>query len=116
MSDRLALAHAFEDAGMARDKAEHVASVVLDAIHDNVATKTDLQMLAQGTKADLLAVEQRLTGNLAVAVRDMKIWTGSVLVALFTVQLVLGGLLIRFLPPQPASIQPPPAAASMPPR
>jgi hypothetical protein len=28
MSDRLALAHAFEDAGMAREKAESVATAV----------------------------------------------------------------------------------------
>src|SRR5689334_24345124 len=32
MSDRLALAHAFEDSGMPREKAEHVASAVFDAL------------------------------------------------------------------------------------
>ena len=34
MSDRLALAHAIEDAGIPRDKAQRVA--IFDAIHDNV--------------------------------------------------------------------------------
>jgi hypothetical protein len=43
MSDRLALANAIEDAGIERGKAERVASVIFDAIHDNVATKADVQ-------------------------------------------------------------------------
>ena len=43
MSDRLALANAIEDAGIERSKAERVASVIFDAIHDNVATKADVQ-------------------------------------------------------------------------
>ena len=50
MSDRLALANAIEDAGIERSKAQRVASVIFDAIHDNVATKSDL-----------LALESRLT-------------------------------------------------------
>jgi hypothetical protein len=43
MSDRLALANAIEDAGIERAKAERVASVIIDAIHDNVATKADIE-------------------------------------------------------------------------
>ena len=50
MSDRLALSNAIEDAGIERHKAQRLASVIFDAIHDNVATK-----------ADLLALESRLT-------------------------------------------------------
>jgi hypothetical protein len=42
VSDRLALANAFEDAGISRDKAQHVASVIVDVIHAGVATKADL--------------------------------------------------------------------------
>jgi len=45
MSDRLALANAIEDAGIPRAMAERVASVIFDAIHDNVATKADLDRL-----------------------------------------------------------------------
>ena len=44
MSDRLTVAHAFKDAGMSRDKAEHVASAIFEAIRGNVATKTDVDM------------------------------------------------------------------------
>ena len=54
MSDRLALSNAIEDAlvsiaghgtvvvetSIVRAKAERIASVIIDAIHDNVATKT----------------------------------------------------------------------------
>jgi hypothetical protein len=58
LSDRLALANAVEealtaviggqgtvsaDATVVRAKAERLASVIFDAIHDNVATKADVQ-------------------------------------------------------------------------
>ena len=45
MSDRLALANAIEDAGIERSKAERLASVIVDAIHEGVATKVDLQQV-----------------------------------------------------------------------
>ena len=47
MSDHLALALtlAIEDAGIPHDKAERVASVIGDVIHDNVATKADVHEL-----------------------------------------------------------------------
>jgi hypothetical protein len=55
MSDRLALANAIEDAGIPRDKAQRVASVIFDAIHDNVATKADVQALGAELKAEITA-------------------------------------------------------------
>ena len=55
MSDRLALANAIEDAGIERGKAERVASVIFDAIHDNVATKADVQALGAELKAGITA-------------------------------------------------------------
>jgi hypothetical protein len=39
--------------GIERAKAERVASVIFDAIRDNVATKADVQ----GTQCDMLAAE-----------------------------------------------------------
>ena len=56
MSDRLILASAIEDAGIERAKAERVASVIIDVIHDSVATKTDLASLRSELKADIAAV------------------------------------------------------------
>lgn len=45
MSDRLALSNAIEEAGIPRDKAERLASVIFNTIRDNVATKADLQLM-----------------------------------------------------------------------
>ena len=58
MSDRLALANAIEDAGIERSKAERVASVIVDAIHDNVATKADVQASERGA-GDLAQCQYR---------------------------------------------------------
>jgi hypothetical protein len=55
MSDRLTLAHAFEDAGIARDKAEGLATAIFDAIRENVATKQEID-LQTVTKAEILIV------------------------------------------------------------
>ncbi len=56
MSDRLTLAHAIEDAGIERAKAERVASAIVDLIHDNVATKADVATIS----ADLRRTEVAL--------------------------------------------------------
>ena len=70
MSDRLALANAIEDAGIERDKAQRLASVIFDAIHDNVATKADVQGVQRDVQAsaaalrlELAQMEHRLTRN-----------------------------------------------------
>jgi hypothetical protein len=63
MSDRLALANAIEDAGIERGKAERVASVIFDAIHDNVATRSDVQAEAAALRLELSQMEHRLTRN-----------------------------------------------------
>ena len=47
MADRLTLTRAFEGAGIKSDDAERIATQIYDAIHDNVATKTDLRDLEQ---------------------------------------------------------------------
>jgi hypothetical protein len=127
MSDRLALSNAFEEAGIERRHAEHISGVVFEVIRGNVATKADLDALGAGMKADLaaltadiasladgtkagiaaLAVSSKAdvasltassTSDLDIVVRDMKIWTGRLLVGLLSLQLVGIGLLIRYLP------------------
>ena len=70
MSDRLALANAIEDAGIERGKAERMASVIFDAIHDNVATKTDVQAETAALRYELQASEARLDAKItAVSAR-----------------------------------------------
>ncbi len=86
MTDRLTLAHALEEGGIARNAAEHIATEIFDAIHDNVATKADLAAvraevaavraevaaLRTELKADIALVEHRLItrpgGAIAVAI------------------------------------------------
>ena len=58
MSDRLTLAHAIEDAGIARDKAEQLAAPIFDRIRDNVATKADLGPL----HAEVVGMRSATTG------------------------------------------------------
>ncbi|HTV45711.1 MAG TPA: hypothetical protein VMF05_10375 [Stellaceae bacterium] len=45
MTDRLSLTNALADANIDRQKAERIAPEVFDAIHENVATKTDIDRL-----------------------------------------------------------------------
>jgi hypothetical protein len=45
MSDRLALVNAIENAGIERAKAERVASVIVDLVHDSVALGTLMVVL-----------------------------------------------------------------------
>ena len=67
MSDRLALANAIEDAGIERSKAERVASVIFDAIHDNVATKADVQASEASLRAEMAAAKAELKTDIASA-------------------------------------------------
>jgi hypothetical protein len=64
MSDRLALANAIEDAGIERAKAERVASVIVDLVHDSVATKADVQALGGELRADIAASEASVRSQL----------------------------------------------------
>ena len=47
MTDRLTLTRALEGGGMQSQAAERIATEIYDAIHDNVANKTDLLELEQ---------------------------------------------------------------------
>jgi hypothetical protein len=63
-TDRLALAHVLEDAGIQREGAEKVASAIFDAISDNVATKQDIARI----EAKLELIEHRLMTRLGALV------------------------------------------------
>jgi len=60
MADRLTLARALEGGGISRDAAEHIAAEILDAIHENVATKSDLQATETALRAELAALRADL--------------------------------------------------------
>jgi hypothetical protein len=70
MTDRLSLTNALIDANIDRQKAERIATEIYDAIHDNVATKQDLQLL----KAELEAKIDRVVlglGSLIVIIAGL---------------------------------------------
>jgi hypothetical protein len=77
VTDRLTLTRALESGGMESPAAERVATEIYDAIHDNVATKTDLAQLA--ARIDL--IEHRLLTRLG----GMIIVATGILIAIFRV-------------------------------
>ena len=64
MSDRLALTEAIEAGGIERAKASRIASVIFDAIHQNVATKADLQASEASLRAEMQGGFARIAGSL----------------------------------------------------
>jgi hypothetical protein len=124
MSDRLALANAIEDAGIERSKAERVASVIFDAIHDNVATKADVQAseavlrhelatqigsIRAELKSDIMGVRSVLASEIArLDTRidrldaTVKAQPNAIMLRLGTLMVVLTGIILaalRYLPP-----------------
>jgi hypothetical protein len=71
MTDRLSLSRAFEEAGIKSEAADKLASEIYDAIHDNVATKTDLRELEQRLDLRFEQLERRIdtmTNRLVAAI------------------------------------------------
>jgi hypothetical protein len=68
-TDRLSLANALEAAKIDRPAAERIASEIYDAIHSDVATKTDLAQLRTEVMARMVEhrLLTRLGGMLVVA-------------------------------------------------
>jgi hypothetical protein len=71
MSDRLALANAIEEAGIERSKAERVASVIVAAIYDHAATKTDVQASETAVRADVAQLSATTRGDLTTLRGDL---------------------------------------------
>jgi hypothetical protein len=70
-TDRLSLTNALEAAKIERSAAERIATEILDAIHNNVATKTDLRELEQRVDLHFEQVERRIdtmTNRLVAAI------------------------------------------------
>jgi len=124
MTDRLTLAHALEQGGIARDAAESIATEIFDAIHDNVATKADVQaseavlrheLAAQigsiraELKSDIMGVRSVLASEIArLDTRidrldaTVKAQPNAIMLRLGTLMVVLTGIILaalRYLPP-----------------
>jgi transcriptional regulator NrdR family protein len=65
MVDRLSLTNALADANIERQKAERIATEIFDAIHDNVATKQDLQHAVSDLQHAVSELEQRMLPRFA---------------------------------------------------
>ena len=85
------------DANIDRQKAERIATEIFDAIHDNVATKQDLQNVEASLKAEIATVKaEMLELELRVESRIDRI-----VVRLGSVMVILAGIIlaaIRYLP------------------
>jgi hypothetical protein len=93
MSDRLTLAHAIEDAGIDRAKAERVASAIVDLIHDEVATKADVA----GISGDLRRTEVALKADIAAVRANADLIEHRLLTRLGGLMIVVGGVLFAAL-------------------
>ena len=72
MTDRLSLTNALADANIDRQKAERIATEIFDAIHDNVATRQDLQNVEAALRVDIAAVETALKADIAAVETALK--------------------------------------------
>jgi hypothetical protein len=97
MTDRLSLTNALADANIDRQKAERIATEIFDAIHDNVATKQDLQQAETVLRADIAAVRaeiRELELRMDARIARVVVRLGSLIVILTGVVLAA----IRYLP------------------
>ena len=65
MTDRLALADVIEEGGIERAKAVKIATAIFDAIHDNVATKADVQTAATASRGETTALRGEMLNGFA---------------------------------------------------
>jgi hypothetical protein len=97
MTDRLTLARALEEGGIARDAAEHIATEILDAIHDNVATKADVTAV----RSELAAVRSELKADIAAVRAEIALVEHRMITRLGGAIAVAVGIIlaaIRYLP------------------
>lgn len=88
-TNELQLAKAFRDAGFPQDKAEAVSETIFAifaAIRDNVATKSDLQILG---------------GELRREIQALKLWLGAGMVTGFVASFGLLFAALHLWPPHP---------------
>ncbi len=93
MADRLTLTRAFESAGMASGVAERVATEIYDAIHENVATKADINAL----RAEMNALRAEMKADINALRAEMREIEQRIVIRLGAGAVVLTGLLFTAL-------------------
>src|SRR5947209_7343571 len=94
MADRLTLARALEEGGIGRDAAEHIATEILDAIHENVATKSDLQATETALRTELRSEAATLRSEIAAVRADLALVEHRLLTRLGSMVVVGTGILV----------------------
>jgi hypothetical protein len=92
MADRLTLARALEEGGISRDAAEHIATEILDAIHENVATKSDLQATETALRTELSSETTTLRADIAAVRADLALVEHRLLTRLGSMVVVATGI------------------------
>jgi hypothetical protein len=77
VTDRLTLTRAFEGAGLKSGDAERIATEIYEAIHDNVATKTDIAALRTEVKTDIAALRTEVKTDIAALRTEVKTDTAA---------------------------------------
>jgi hypothetical protein len=96
MTDRLSLTNALADADIDRQKAERIATEIFDAIHDNVATKTDLLELERRLDQRFAQIDVRFA-QIDVRFQQVEQQIDRMVVRLGAFAVVLLGLLFGAL-------------------
>ena len=94
MADRLTLARALEGGGISRDAAEHIATEILDAIHENVATKSDLRATEAALRSEIAALGAELRTEAAGLRADLALVEHRLLTRLGSMVVVATGILV----------------------
>ena len=101
MSDRLALANAIEDAGIEREKAENIASIVVRLVEGGAATTADVQAsearlraVIVATKTNVGHVEAELKAEIAAVRANLALVEHRLLTRLGGLAVVLSGIII----------------------
>ena len=101
MADRLTLARALEEGGIGRDAAEHIATEIFDAVHEDVATKSDLQATetalrgeTAAIRSELAAVRAELKQEIAAVRADLTLVEHRLVTRLGSMVVVATGILV----------------------
>jgi hypothetical protein len=97
MTDRLSLTNALADADIDRQKAERIATEIFDAIHDNVATKQDLQRLEAAVKSDIVALRLELKADIARVEQRLDVVEHRLLIRLGGLIVAAAGIMLAVL-------------------
>jgi hypothetical protein len=94
MTDRLTLTRAFEGAGIESQAAERIATEIYDAIHENVATKTDVDHAVATLRGKMQAIKTDVDHAVATLRSDMQAMELRLKNQIDRMMIRLGGLVV----------------------